>query len=411
MEGAELFELALTSSPCLPGLLGNGLRLRRDLDLSGSQVAGSHWTTASTSKRSAIWLCESEIGGRLLCVGTTIDGRGGRSIQADRARVGGAVRLIHQFDSKGEIRLMGARLGGSLDLTGARVESLDGPAVDLEDATVEGSIFLIDDSAGRRPVIRGRFDMDSTRISGPLLMRNATLEEFAGAQTGSVYARPTVTGTALSASRLSVGAEVILAGRCEITGRIDLSMSDMSAVSIGESCILRSPGGTALDLTNAEVRALVRLDPDATVEGTIRLAGAVIHGTLALHGQISQPEHRRLVGGHAMSVDGEVYLVGLRTTGGEVNFSGARIGSLNASRAQLHNPGGYSLRLSQAVINGPVRLIDGFTSAGLVALNRSTIEGRLHFTGGSFDCPAPTPLIGTVTRSRRYRRPSAAAST
>ena len=66
-------------------------------------------------------------------------------------------------------------------------------------------------------------------------------------------------------------------------------MSDMSAVSIGESCILRSPGGTALDLTNAEVRALVRLDPDATVEGTIRLAGAVIHGTLALHGQISQP--------------------------------------------------------------------------------------------------------------------------
>ena len=204
VEGAELFELALTSSPCLPGLLGNGLRLRRDLDLSGSQVAGSHWTTASTSKRSAIWLCESEIGGRLLCVGTTIDGRGGRSIQADRARVGGAVRLIHQFDSKGEIRLMGARLGGSLDLTGARVESLDGPAVDLEDATVEGSIFLIDDSAGRRPVIRGRFDMDSTRISGRLLMRNATLEEFSGAQTGSVYARPTVTGTALSASRLSV---------------------------------------------------------------------------------------------------------------------------------------------------------------------------------------------------------------
>ena len=45
--------------------------------------------------------------------------------------------------------------------------------------------------------------------------------------------------------------------------------------------------------------------------------------------------------------------------------------------------------MSHAVIKGPVRLIDGFTSTGLVALNRTIIEGRLHFTGGSFDCPAP----------------------
>ena len=97
VEGADLFELALTGCPRLPGLLGNGLRLRRDLDLSGSRVAGAHRTSASTSKSAAVWLCESEIGGRLLCVGTTLDGQGGRSIQADRIRVGGGVRLIHRF--------------------------------------------------------------------------------------------------------------------------------------------------------------------------------------------------------------------------------------------------------------------------------------------------------------------------
>jgi len=38
VEGAELFELSLTSCPRLPGLLGNGLRLRRDLNLSRSQT-------------------------------------------------------------------------------------------------------------------------------------------------------------------------------------------------------------------------------------------------------------------------------------------------------------------------------------------------------------------------------------
>jgi hypothetical protein len=242
VEGAQLFELSLTGCPGLPGLLANGLRVRRDLDLSRSRVAGAHWTSASTSKRSAIWLCESEIGGRLLCVDATIDGQGGRSIQADRIHVGGAVRLIHQFSSLGEIRLVGAHLGGSLDLTGAQIESSAGPTIDLEEATIEGSVFLIEDSAGRRPVIRGRFESGSARISGRFLIRNATLAVPADRPTGSIYAMPTVIGTALSAARLSVGAEVMLAGRCEVTGRIDMSMGDMSSLSIGENCVLRAPG-------------------------------------------------------------------------------------------------------------------------------------------------------------------------
>ncbi len=53
VEGAQLFELSLTGSPRLPGLLGNGLRMRRDLDLSRSHVAGAHWTNASTGRRAA----------------------------------------------------------------------------------------------------------------------------------------------------------------------------------------------------------------------------------------------------------------------------------------------------------------------------------------------------------------------
>jgi hypothetical protein len=277
-EGAELFELALTGCPRLPGLLGNGLRLRRDLDLSRSLVAGAHRTSASTSKRSAIWLCEAEIGGRLLCVDARIDGQGDRSIQADRIHVGGAVRLIHQFRSRGEIRLVGARLGGSLDLTGAQIASSNGPAIDLEDAVIEGSVFLIDDAAGRRPVVRGRFDMASVRISGRLFIRNATIEAPADFSKDSIYASYIATGTALSAARLSVGAEVMPAGCCEVTGTMDMSMGDMSSVSIGGSCVLRAPGRTALDLTNAEIRALFRLDENAVVEGAIRLAGAVIHG-------------------------------------------------------------------------------------------------------------------------------------
>lgn len=390
VEGAQLLGLSLTGCPRLPGLLGNALQLRRDLDLSRSCVTGAHWTSASTRKSAAIWLCEAEIGGRLLCIDTTVDGQGYRSIQADRIHVGGAVRLIDGFKSQGEVRLHGARIEGSLDLNGAQITSSDGLAIDLDGAVIGTDVFLIEDSHGRQPKISGRITLASARISARFLIRNAIVEAHASVQKGSLYERPTSASAALNAPRLSV-AEVMLEEHCDVTGLIDMSMGDMSSLSIGENCVLRAPGRTALDLTNSEIHALLRLDANASVEGTVRLAGAVIHGTLALHGQMSQPEHLSLVGGSAMTVDGDVYLDGLRTNGGGVNFRSATLGSLSAGRAQFHNPGGYSLRLSQAVVKGPVRLVNGFSSTGLVALNRSTIEGRLHFTGGSFDYPGPVP--------------------
>jgi hypothetical protein len=390
VEGAELFELSLTGCPRLPGLLGNGLRLRRDLDLSRSRIAGAHWTSASTSKRAAVWLCESEIGGRLICLGATIDAQGDRAIQADRIAVGGAVRLIHRFTARGEIRLIGARIGGSVDITGAQVDAADGPAIDLGGATVAGNVFVIEDPAGRRPVIRGRIDMSSTRIAGRLVIRNATLEARADAPTASIYARSTATATAISAERLSVGADVTLAGRCEVAGLINLAMGDISGFSVGGDCVLRSPGRTVLDLTSAEVRGTFRLHRNAVMEGTLRLESTVIRGILGLHGAMSQPENKSLVGGSAMTVDGDVYLDGLRAEGGRVNFRSATLGSLFAEECELHNPAAYSLSLNQATVRGSVRLLDGVSSTGLMVLSRSLIEGRLQLTG-SFTCPAPTP--------------------
>jgi hypothetical protein len=60
-----------------------------------------------------------------------------------------------------------------------------------------------------------------------------------------------------------------------------------------------------------------------------------------------------------------------------------------AAGAQLVNPGGFTLSLHQATVNGSVVLVAGFSSEGLVDLNRSHIEGRLECDGGSFTCPVP----------------------
>ena len=92
-----------------------------------------------------------------------------------------------------------------------------------------------------------------------------------------------------------------------------------------------------------------------------------------------------------MTVEGNVYLDDLRAEGGAVDVHRGQAGQPErAAERSCDNADGYALRLSQAVVNGPVRLIDGFTSTGLVALNRATIEGRLHVTGGTFDCPRPS---------------------
>ena len=393
VEGAELFELSMTGCLRLPGLLGNGLRLRRDLDLSRSRIVGALWTSASTSKRAAVWLCESEIGGRLICLDATIDAEGDRAIQADRIVVGGAVRLIHEFSARGEIRMIGARIGGSVDITGARIEGVDEVAglFDLGGATVAGNVFVIEDPSGRRPFIRGRFDMGSGRIAGRFVIRNATLEPRADESMGSIYAKSTTVATTISAERLSVGADVTLDGRCEVKGCIDLSMGDLSSVSVGGDCALQTPGRTALDLTNAEIRGTFRLHRRAIVEGTLRLEGAIIRGSLGLHGQMSRPENKSLVGASALTVDGDVFLDRLRADGGRVNFRSATLGSLFADHCELRNPGAYSLSLNQATVKGSVRLAGSFSSTGLVVLNRSVIEGRLELSRGSFVCPSPTP--------------------
>jgi hypothetical protein len=109
----------------------------------GSRVTGALTTTASQSRSAAIWLCESHVGGRLLCVDTIIESGDGRAIQADRMKVGGTVRLIHDFAAGGEVRLLGARIDGSIDLTGARLADDNGLALELADAVVGGSIYLI----------------------------------------------------------------------------------------------------------------------------------------------------------------------------------------------------------------------------------------------------------------------------
>lgn len=384
LEGAEMHLLVLDGCT-IPGILANGLRVRRDLDLSRSRINGGLWTSASTSRSAAVWLCESEIGGRLLCVDTVIDAEM-RAMQADRMKVGGTIRLLHGFEARGGMRLLGADVAGSLDLTGARLTRPDrGLALDLGDAQIGGSVFIIDDQTGRRPMIGGRLDLGNARISGQFLIRDADFEPT-GTVSGVGYSSLRSAGTAISAPGLFVGGDLSLEGECRIGGGVDLSMGSFSTILVRQGTEFAAGGGRALDLTNAELRSYLTFEEGVTVQGALRLVGAHIKGGLTLQGtRWSCPEDGLLISAQGVTVDGSVNLRGVETTGGRVRFRSATIGGvLDAHHARLRNPGGEALSLHRIAVRGSILLAGEFTADGRVSLNRSVVEGRLDCEGGTF---------------------------
>jgi hypothetical protein len=383
-DGAQLHELVLLRCGLPAGLQANGLRVTRDLDLSRSTIAGALWTPASTSKQAAIWLCEAEIGGRLLCVGTRVRSDGDRAIHADRLRVAGAVRLINGFEADGEVRLIGAHIDGSLDMSGARIRRPDGVAVDLADMILGGSLFLIGDATNRKPVVEGRVDMGAARIAGQMIVRDADIGGTAPL-TGP-YASSRSGGTAINAPRAAVNGDLSFEGECRVRGGIDLSLGEFGFVHFTPECVLDAGGGVALDLRNADLRSSVELADGVTVRGTITLDGASVGGNLLLRGvQLSEPGERPLLSARSARVLGDVEAQRLRAEGGHLDLRGAELGNnLDLEAATLINPERFTLYLHNATINGSVRLDAGFTSDGEVRLSRTTIGGRLDLRGGVF---------------------------
>ena len=284
--------------------------------------------------------------------------------------------------------------------------------MDLGDAIIQGSLFLIADRAGRRPVIDGRIDMGSTRISGQLLIRNATLKESSTTPVDSGYSKSRLRGSALSAPRLSVGAETTLEGICTVIGGLDLAMSDMGNLSIHEGCSLQADGRTALDLTHAEFRSGLTFEQGVEIRGTLRLTGAHIRGDLSLQG-VTLETHRhthttRSTGG-IRKPDSLPARLGNRTTGYTLAADGIKwpgtscsmmdsppqehcrlpgadiAGSLICDSAELNgrDENGYALVADEIRVGGSVLFNKGFSSAGAVRLPGADIVRGLVCSGAS----------------------------
>ena len=399
--GAQLHALAIVGSR-VPGILANGVRIQRDLDLSGTRLDGALETSASQSHKAAVWLTEAEIGGRFLCVGTVIEGEADRAIQADRTRFGGAVRLIHGFRTDGELRLLAIHLAGSLDLTGASLRPKNLRALDLGDAHIQGGLFVIEAESKQgatRSEIIGRIELGHATVGGRVLIRNATLRAPGEREGGHHYLPAETLGrTALYAPRLTVVGDLIVEGSSRIEGGLDLTMAEIKGSLRLDHQTVENAHDRALDLTNASVSGdLSAIGLDA--QGTTHLTGGHIAGSLLLEGaRLSRPpltdrrhrgsERSAVLSADGATIDRDLDLRSLDARGGGLWFRSARIGgSVDLTDARLDNPPGRAASFPQAQIAGTVRLAGDFTALGLVAFNHATVGGRIVCTGARLSWP------------------------
>lgn len=390
LEGADLHSITLVDCR-LPGVIANGLRVRRDVDLSGSTIAGSHRTNASTRSTAALWLCESDVGGRLICLRTTVDGRGGRALQADRIQVAGSARFMHGFAAIGEMRLPGARIGGTVEFSGVRLQNPGRTALVLAESQIGGGLFLIGER-DRPSNVHGQIVLTSTQVTGGMFLRDITIDAPADLQDPYGIWR---NGVAVHAARLSVDSDLVVGEGTVLNGELSLPISDLGGIVFAEGARLHSPRARAFDLTNAAIRSRVDMRGQV-VRGRIRMPRAHIQGRLFLgDAQLSDPERGVLFDGYGLTVDGNVEMPGLRAEGGQIVLVNLTSRALDLSGARLIEPGGTSLSLRNATIHGDISLDRDFRSEGLVNLDGARVEGGLRCGSATLLCPSPSPRNST----------------
>jgi hypothetical protein len=218
---------------------------------------------------------------------------------------------VTSASERGTIRLLAAHVG-TLDCSGARLENTAGPALDVDGLQVDQSVFLRGGFTATSPSERGTIRLLGTHVGGQLNCSGARLENTAG--------------PALNADHV----------------RVDQGM-------------LLYNGFTATS---------------ASEQGTVRLLGAHIGGTLDCSGARLENTAGPALEADHLQVDRDVALdSGFTATSaseqGAVQLPGAHIGGvLYCGGARLENTAGPALNADGLRVDQDVLLGDGFTATG-----------------------------------------------
>ena len=291
---------------------------------------------------------------------------------------------------RAERTVRGSVLSGLL--TGVyRVRSPGVPALRLSGATVVGVFAL--EGARLRTVI----DLRECSFEQPPDVRMAHLVglRMRGCRVPGLWGR-----------NLRVASDLVLEAGFTSDGVVDLTDATVEGTLRLAGAVLRSRGDHALLAARIRVSGSVQAIA-LRANGEVRLRGANIGGSVHLGGaRLINPAQDALEAsgvviagnlfcdseGGRFTAEGRVLLDGARV-GGDVVFSGARLRSTSVvDRPVLVIPRGTAdesaaLVADRIKVDGNVELDDGFTSSGTVRLPNADIGGYLRMSGAVIGRP------------------------
>ncbi|MFL6073726.1 MAG: hypothetical protein ACJ73S_10060 [Mycobacteriales bacterium] len=301
--------------------------------------------------------------------GSTLPG-----LRASHVRVDGHLRLSGcRFTAT--LGLLGARIGGSLLLDGAQLERGDGPrAWSAERLTVGGDLR---GRAGLR--CDGGADLRHTQVNGAVSLEEATFHAPGE--------------RALVLDDLEVGTGVFGHG-IQVDGELSLRASRIDGPVSLNGGRLRNPGRVALRMSRATVEGGLFLSGGLAVDGEVRLTAARVSRLLSLEGAQLNHAGAMAVFADGLEVDGALEAEGMRVRG-RIQLRDARVsGSMTLARSTLSDPPEARAVLAAAGlrVGQSLRLCEGFTAHGRVALGRASVGSRVCFQHAELRHPGGVAL-------------------
>ncbi|SES48341.1 hypothetical protein [Actinokineospora terrae] len=270
--------------------------------------------------------------------------------------------------------------------------------------------------------VTGRFDIEGRAVGSVITLQRCEFEHAPVLRMARLVAL-SLRGCRLPglyARNLRVGSDLLLEAGFTCSGVLDLTDATVEGTLRLAGAVLRNTGAAAL--LGARLRVSGSVHAVALrVFGELRLRGANIGGSVRLTGaRLSHPSGTALeatglvvagdlfcdVGGGQFDASGTVILSGARI-GGDAVFSGA----------QLHDGGGgdghvrvlprgtvddhYILDADRLRVDGDVKLDEGFTASGTVGLRSAQIGGHLLLSGATIGHRAAVDELAKAFAERR----------
>jgi sRNA-binding regulator protein Hfq len=231
-----------------------GLRIDGNLNLQYSRIPFP-LTFEKCYFKNDIFLTQAEI------MFLNMSGTHTKNIYAELLRIQGNLLLNDNFNSEGEVKLLGAKIGGSLVCEKGTFINKGGNSILADGIEVGGCVFLRNGFKAE-----GKVKLFGAKISGDFVCINGTFINKGG--------------NAISADRMEVGGGVFLRDGFKSEGEVKLLGAKIGGDFDCNNGSFINKEGNAISADGMKVSGSVFLRNGFNAEGEVRLLGAKIGGNL-----------------------------------------------------------------------------------------------------------------------------------